>query len=153
MTVLMLVSVSTTSSAYELNRSSFYAGAGVTFNSFGTGNATGLQIFGGYDLSARINQDISSAIEMGFMDSGDFNNNFFGNNSGAQGVWAALVESVPVGNRVDANIRVGVDFGDDDGLLAGAGMAYRFNDKAALRTEYVVRDNINSFQFNALFHF
>ena len=148
----LLVAASSLTVAEEYRRNNLYLGGGVNFNSFGFGNATGIQVLGGYLFNAKINGDISSAVEIGYMDSGNFDNNFFGNNDNdAQGVWLAMVESVPVSNRVSALVRVGVDLGDDDGLMAGADMGYHFNNQTTLRTEYVVRDNINSFQFNVLF--
>jgi hypothetical protein len=152
-TALTLASVSTMSSAYELNSAKFYGGTGVTFNTVGLGNATGIQIFGGYKFDSKINTDISSAIEVGFMNTGNFDNRYFGSSSSAQGVWTSLVETVPVSNKLDANIRAGVDFGDDNGFLVGAGMGYHIDNRTDFRTEYVVRNNINSFQFNVLFHF
>lgn len=153
MIALALASLPAMSSAYEINSAKFYGGTGLTFNTVGVGNATGLQIFAGYKFDAKINTDISSAIEIGFMNTGNFDNRYFGGSSSAQGVWASLVESVPVTNRIDANIRAGADFGDDDGFLVGAGMGYHIDNRTDFITEYVVRNNINSFQFNVLFHF
>jgi hypothetical protein len=152
-TALALVSLPVLSSAYEINSAKLYGGTGLTFNTLGIGNATGLQIFAGYKFDAKINTDISSAVEVGFMNTGNFNNRYFGGSSSAQGVWASLVESVPVTNKIDANIRAGADFGDDDGFLVGAGMGYHIDNRTDFRTDYVVRNNINSFQFNVLFHF
>ena len=37
--------------------------------------------------------------------------------------------------------------------MAGAGMGYNFNRNWSLRSEYVVREAINSFQFNLLYGF
>ena len=150
---LALATLPALSSAYEVNSAKFYGGTGLTFNTVGIGNSTGLQIFAGYKFDAKINTDISSAVEVGFMNTGNFKNRYFDGSSSAQGIWTSLVESVPVSNKIDANIRVGVDFGDDNGFLAGAGMGYHIDDRTDFRTEYVVRNNINSFQFNVLFHF
>jgi hypothetical protein len=149
----LLAAASSLTFAEQYSRNNLYIGGGLNFNSYGFGNATGIQVLGGYQFNAKLNGDITSAVEIGYMDSGNFDNNVFGNNNNndAQGVWLAMVESVPVSNKVDALVRVGVDLGDDDGLMVGAGMGYNFNSQTALRTEYVVRDNINSFQFNVLF--
>jgi hypothetical protein len=148
---VLLAASSAVTYAEAYNRDNLYFGAGLNFNSFGLGNSTGIQVLGGYRFNAKINNDISSAVEIGFMDTGDFDNAGFSNNNGAQGVWVTMVESVPVNDRIEALVRVGADFGDDDGLMVGAGMGYSFNSKTSLRTEYVVRDNIDSFQFNVLF--
>ena len=138
--------------AHEFNTGNLYAGAGLTFNTVGSGNATGFQLFGGYDLNVRINGDISTAVEVGYMDSGNFNAFGGGSFGGAEGIWAALVNSVEINPKMDAFTRIGIDLGDDDGVMVGAGMGYHFNNRAALRVEYVVRDNINGLQFNAVFH-
>lgn len=128
-----------------------YVGGGLNFNSVGAaGNATGLQIFGGYELDLVINNDIKTAIEVGYMDSGNFNSFGFGGSRSAEGVWVAVPFRVAIDKRLDVLMRLGVDFGDDDGAMVGAGMGYNFNQKSAFRVEYVVRDNINSFQFNVL---
>ena len=134
------------------DQSRAYAGAGLTFNSVGTaGNATGLQVFAGYEFDGLINNDIHFAAEAGFMDSGDFDTFGFGRDDSAEGVWVAFPFRVAIDKRLDALMRVGADFGDDDGLLVGAGMGYNFNERSTFRVEYVVRDHINSFQFNMLF--
>ena len=93
------------------------------------------------------------------MDSGSFTAKRFSPDasasvsSSADGVWLSVVESVPLSSNFEALARLGLDFGDDDGLLVGAGMGYHFNRNFTLRTEYVARDAINSFQFNLLYHF
>ncbi len=138
--------------AHEFNAGNAYGGIGLTFNSVGTGNATGFQLLGGYDLNLTINGDISTAIEVGYMDSGNFNTFGGGSFGGAEGIWLALVNSVEINRKMDAFTRVGIDLGDDDGFMVGAGMGYHFNRQTELRVEYVVRDHINGLQFNAVFH-
>ncbi len=135
-------------SAHEFDSGNAYGGVGLTFNTAGGLNATGFQLFGGYDLNVKINDDISTAVEVGYMDSGSFG----GFGGSADGLWTALVASTEINRKMDAFMRVGLDFGDDDGVLVGAGMGYHFTPKAELRVEYVIRDNINGMQFNAVFH-
>lgn len=160
--ILMFISsaaVSAEGSSITLHSNSFYLGGGFGFNSASGGNATGVQILGGYQFDFKINGDISTAIELGYMDSGDFSAKNFANdrsatvNDEAKGVWLNVVETFPIGNRVEGLARLGFDFGDDDGLMAGGGLGYNFNRNWLLRSEYVVRDHINSFQFNLLFNF
>ncbi len=137
---------------HEFNAGNAYGGVGLTFNTVGGGNATGFQLFGGYDLHVKINGDISTAVEVGYMDSGNFNTFGGGSFGGAEGIWAALVNSVEINRKMDAFTRIGIDLGDDDGVMVGAGMGYHFSPKSELRVEYVVRDHINGLQFNAVFH-
>jgi len=139
--------------------SSFYLGGGLGFNSFGGGRSTGFQLLGGYEFAGRLNGDISSAVELGYMSTDTFEGKDLNNgstsstNQEADGVWLNYVGSYPIGNRVEGLWRIGLDFGDDDGIMAGAGMGYNFNRHWSLRSEYVVREAVNSFQFNLLYGF
>ena len=149
------MSVSATALAEAFDSKRIYVGGGLGFNSLpGFGSARGVQVFGGYALKSKLNEDISTALEIGYMDSGnfdDFNNTF--NAGDATGVWIAAVESVQLTRKVDMLARFGFDFGDDDGLLLGAGMQYKFDTKVALRTEYVAREHVNSLQVNVFVNF
>lgn len=139
------------SHAEQSQRDRLYLGGGVSFNTLGSGNATGLEIFAGYGLNLLINDDIRMAVEIGYLDTGDFD--FFGSgrSESADGVWVAAPFNIAINNKVDMLLRVGVDFGDDDGAIVGTGMGYNFNRQTALRVEYQVRDNVNGLHFNMLF--
>ena len=147
------------SGSITLQTSSFYIGGGLGFNAYGGGRSTGYQFLGGYEFAGKLNGEISSAIELGYMDTGTFESKNLNtgatgtSNQEAKGVWLNYVGSYPMGNRVEGLWRVGIDFGDDDGVMAGAGIGYNFNRHWALRSEYVVREAVNSFQFNLLFGF
>ena len=145
MSMAMVPSFSVNAEGGGINANNFYLGGGLGFNS----GATGFQLFGGYDFDFIINEDISTAVELGYMNTGDFDNN----NEDFKGLWVAAVESVPLTSKVDMLVRLGVDFGDDDGILFGAGLQYKFNTKAAFRVEHVVREHIDSLQANVLFKF
>lgn len=160
--ILMLLSspvVLAQGGSVTIQTSNFYVGGGVGFNSWGGGRSTGIQFLGGYEFDFKLNGDISTAIELGYMETGKFeirNLNSGGTtytNQEADGIWLNVVETFPIGNRVDGIVRLGLDFGDDDGLMAGTGLGYNFNRHWSLRTEYVVREAVNSFQFNVLFGF
>ncbi len=132
-----------------------YLGGGLGFNSLpGYGSSRGFQFFAGYDFNFKLNEDISSALEIGYMGSGDFDQ-YQGpsSNEDVKGLWMAMVESVPLSSKTDMLGRLGYDFGDDDGFLLGAGMQYKFNTKLAVRMEYIARQNVNSLQANVLFKF
>ena len=75
-----------------------YLGGGFGFNNLpGYGSARGFQFFGGYNFAFKMNDDISTALEIGYMDSGDFDQYKGGSsNQDATGLWAAAVESVPL---------------------------------------------------------
>ena len=153
--LLALASLSFTAQAEGIDAKRLYVGGGLSFNSLpGVGSSRGFQFFGGYEFDFKINEDISTALEVGYMDTGTFDRYSFSGRSGdATGVWAAAVETVPVSNKVDMMARLGYDFGDDDGLLLGAGMQYKFNTKSALRMEYVAREHVTGLQVNVLVKF
>jgi len=152
---IALMAFTVGANAEGLDASRFYLGGGFSANSLaGVGSARGYQFFGGYDLNFIINDDISSALELGYMNSGDFERyNNPTNYDDASGMWFAAVESAPLSNRVDMLVRLGYDFGDDDGLILGTGLQYKFDTKVAFRMEYVTRDHIDGLQANLLVHF
>lgn len=141
-----------------IKKSNLYIGGGVGFNSLtGFGNGTGIQALAGYRFDLAMNNNISGALELGYMDSGNFKTPSYpsgavvNSTKAAKGVWINLVGSMPVGTNVSGLVRIGFDIGDDDGLMAGTGLDYAFSPQLSLRTEYVVRDDVNSLQFNVLF--
>jgi len=133
----------------------FYVGGGLGFNSLpGAGSATGFQIIGGYEFKTKLNDDITSALELGYMDTGNFDHiNNTTRSDDVNGAWVAMVESVPLTRKAGMLARLGYDFGDDDGLLLGTGLQYKFTTKIAMRMEYVARQHVNSLQANVLFKF
>ena len=153
--LLALMSLPVAAQAEGIDAKNLYLGGGLNFNSLpGVGSSRGFQFFGGYEFDFKLNEDISTAVEIGYMDSGSFDQiNNTGSRGSADGVWASVVESVPVSNKVDVLARLGYDFGDDDGLLLGAGMEYKFDTKVALRMEYVTREHVNGLQANVLVRF
>ena len=132
-----------------------YAGGGLAFNNLpGNGSARGFQFFGGYQFDFKLNEDISSAIEFGYADSGNFDClNASCRSDEAKGAWLSMLESVPLSSKTDMLVRFGYDFGDDDGFILGTGLQYKFDTKVAMRMEYVAREHVNGLQANVLFHF
>jgi hypothetical protein len=159
MMVFSSAAISAEGGSITIQTSNFYVGGGFGFNSYGGGRSTGIQFLGGYEFDFKLNGDISTAIELGYMETGKFESKNLnsgattGFNQEADGVWLNVVETFPIGNKVEGIVRLGLDFGDDDGLMAGTGLGYNFNRNWSLRTEYVVREAVNSFQFNVLFGF
>jgi len=156
--ILMLVLMSVAASVNAegvLNAKRVYVGGGLGFNSLpGYGSARGFQFIGGYEFAAKLNEDITSALEIGYMDSGNFDQ-YKGTNSNdnVKGLWVSMVESVPLSSKTDMLARLGYDFGDDNGFLLCTGLQYKFNTKLAFRMEYVARQNVNSLQANVLVKF
>lgn len=151
----LMVLTSTANAEVVIKTDQFYAGGGIGFNSLpAAGGARGFQLFGGYEFETKANDDITSAIELGYMDSGNFDQLSSSTKvDAAKGGWLAYLGSVPLTSKTDVLARVGFDFGDDDGVLLGTGMQYKFTTKVAMRMEYVARQNVNSLQANVLFKF
>ncbi len=147
---------------FQFDQSKAYVGGGLGYNSVGDpwDKAIGWQIFGGYELDqVKLGENIASAVEVGYMNSGKFkySQTIFGttlsSETSASGLWATYVATYTVNDQWDALGRVGLDFGDDSGLMFGFGGEYKLSDNGALRVEYVVRDSINSFQGNYVHRF
>jgi hypothetical protein len=150
----MLVHVEVQAESQGVDAKQFYVGGGLGFNSLSGASATGFQIIGGYEFKTKLNDDITSALEIGYMDTGNFEHiNNATTSDDVSGLWVAMLESVPLSRKTDMLVRLGYDFGDDDGLLLGTGLQYKFNTKIAMRMEYVARQNVNALQANVLFKF
>lgn len=132
-----------------------YYGGGLGSNSAsGVSSGTGFQFFGGYDLPVKVGKGKLS-VEAGYMDTGDMEYSqtipFIGTitvDASASGLWGNAVYTHPIQKNLNFVGRAGLDIGDDDGVMFGAGVGYKLNPKMSLRGEYVLRDNIDSFQVN-----
>ena len=153
--VVLAMFVHVEAQAEGVDATQFFIGGGLGFNSLpGAGSATGFQLIGGYEFKTKLNEDITSALEIGYMDTGNFEHiNNTTRSDDVSGVWVAMLESVPLTRKADMLARLGYDFGDDDGLLLGTGLQYKFTTKVAMRMEYVARQHVNSLQANVLFKF
>jgi len=69
-----------------------------------------------------------------------------------KGLWATgLVRYSTTNPQVEVLGRLGLDLGDDDGLMLGAGVGYWIDKDMQLRGEYVIRDTVTSLQVNLVF--
>lgn len=134
-----------------LQKNKMSIGAGLARNSADdqSGNnyhETGFQFFGAYDLD-RVNliEGADSSVEVGYMDYG-----FSYGDDG--GLWTTYVLDGAIRDNLGWLMRLGLDLGDDSGLMFGAGIGIKVNSATQLRVEYVIRDDIDSFQFNLLYH-
>jgi opacity protein-like surface antigen len=127
-----------------------FFGAGLSSNEVsGSDSAVGYQIFGGYgfgEVSPRVFID----AEVGYMDTGKMKRGGRGDVT-ASGLWASGVGRFMIAPSVELIGRLGLDFGDDDGLLAGIGVGFLLTRNLKLRLEYVQRDNVDSVQLNFVF--
>ena len=139
--------------SHAANVDKLYIGGGLGFNSLSGidfSDGMGFQIFGGYDLPVKMGKGKLS-IEAGYMDSGDMEvGNIFGFvvETKATGLWGNAVFSLPLQAKMNLIARAGLDIGDDDGFMLGAGLGFELNPKTELRAEYVIRNTIDSLQVN-----
>lgn len=130
-----------------LDKSKFSIGAGFSLNSVSgpVDDEAGFQFFGAYDLTQlHLMDGVDSSVEVGYMDYG-----FDGRDT--DGIWATMVVDGAISNGFGWLGRLGFDFGDDSGLMVGVGAGYAISSQVETRLEYVVRDDIDSLQFNILF--
>ncbi|VAW85967.1 hypothetical protein MNBD_GAMMA17-1097 [hydrothermal vent metagenome] len=134
-----------------------YFGGGLSENDSNGPNATGIQIFVGYPLTIKLGSG-TFALEGGYMNSGSFERSVavppFGSvvsSSTATGLWGTVAGSWNIADRTSFVGRLGLDIGDDDGLMYGAGIGYDLIERLTIRGEYIMRDNIDSLQFNFVF--
>ena len=159
-----LFTVAGLAQAQGFDTSNLYFGGGLSSNDLdGFGDkATGFQFFAGYPLDMVKLGELKSAVEVGYMDSGEWEENvcvtFFGTTTctkaktDAKGLWANYVVSYDFSPRASGIGRAGLDFGDDDGFMFGIGAGYKLTPQLDIRGEYVIRDHIDSLQANFVYH-
>ena len=146
---LVGMALSSVAVAQGLDTGKLFFGAGVSSNEVsGSDDATGYQIFGGYGFG-EVTKNVFIDAEVGYMDTGNMTKS--GGNVKANGLWASGVGRLMVAPSVELIGRLGLDFGDDDGLLAGIGVGFLLSKNIKLRLEYVQRDSVDSVQFNFVF--
>jgi hypothetical protein len=130
-----------------LDRNLFSIGVGISRNEINSPDEddTGFQFFAAYDLvEVNLMEGVDSSVEFGFMD--------FGFDEDDTGIWGSFVVDGDISGGLGWLAQAGYDIGDDSGLLFGAGLKAVLNDRADLRFEYVVRDDVDSLQINVLYH-
>ncbi|MEA5445097.1 outer membrane beta-barrel protein [Gammaproteobacteria bacterium AB-CW1] len=156
---LLALTFSASVAAEGFDADRMYVGGGINQNSVsGLDDATGFQIFAGYNLGDVFDvEGLDLLIEGGYWTSGDFEGgtDFFGNTftMSADGIWGTAVFDYAVNPDFSLLGRAGLDLGDDDGLMIGFGGGWNLNPEIQLRGEYVIRDNIDSLQFNVTYDF
>ena len=144
--IAALMLMANLATAQQFDSSKIYFGGGLSSNSLsGFDDATGYQVFGGYPLDVDLGGGQLS-VEVGYMDSGSFEYDFFGTTleTEATGFWSTAVGEWQLNESLNLIGRLGMDFGDDDGIMFGGGIGYSMTDNMDLRGEYVIRDNIDS---------
>src|SRR5712691_8100269 len=149
--------LSSVASAQSFDTRNLFFGGGLSQNKIDVSGVksktgTGYQFFGGYTFG-QIAPQFRVDAELGYMDSGNVEKSVFTvcGSGKAKGLWATGVARYRVAPQIDLIGRAGLDFGDDDGFMFGFGGGYLLNRNSQLRLEYVVRQNVNSLQFNFVY--
>jgi len=150
---LVAMGFSSVASAQSFNTRNLFFGGGLSQNSVsGFDSGMGFQFFGGYSFG-QIAPQLQMDAELGYQDAKvEFCFPFFGcTDAHVKGLWANGVGRYRVAPQIDLIGRAGLDFGDDDGFMIGIGAGYLLSKNAQLRLEYVMRENLDSLQFNFVY--
>ena len=152
----LAIGLSSVASAQSFDTRNLFFGGGLSQNkiSGGSGSGMGFQAFGGYTFG-QVAPQMRVDAEVGYQDAKVKACDPFGlricGDAHVKGLWATGVARYRVAPNIDLIGRAGLDFGDDDGFMYGVGAGYLLNRNSQLRLEYVVRQNVNSLQFNFVY--
>ncbi|MBL1275018.1 MAG: outer membrane beta-barrel protein [Ectothiorhodospiraceae bacterium] len=139
----------------------------------GFGSASGYQISAGYDLPYKFADAVHTAIEVGYMNSGTFDAKptLVGTSIVTPGseeldsLWVSGVASISFSDltkmagvspsdpsSLELFARLGYDFGDDDGIIYGAGLEYEVTEQISVNGEIVVGSEVKTGIFNLTYH-
>ena len=149
---LVATGLSSVAAAQGFDNRRLFFGGGLAQNSISNfDNATGFQIFGGYNFPA-LARNFYVDAEAGYMDTGKFKRTAPTLETKAKGLWGSGVARYLVAPQWELLGRLGYDFGDDDGVMVGIGGGYIVNKNLKLRLEFVSRHTVDSLQFNVVFY-
>ena len=165
--VLGVLAFSTGAANAHCMQNKYYVGAGMGMNSTQDYSETaGYQVFAGYCLDYNFKSLRSkTSVEVGYMNSGDFQKDqdeFVNNpnrsrivevNKSYSNLWLAGLAEYKFDNKMHVMGRVGLDAGDQTGILFGGGAGYNITKYAQIRAEYVIHDEVDSFQLNWISEF
>lgn len=134
-------------------QNAYYAGGGLALSTLPRfQRATGLQFMGGYCLPYNFNhRSIKTSVELGYFEMGEFKG--INADRSFQGLWSTGVIEYKTSRKIHFLGRGGLDFGGDNGLVYGMGMAVNLTKFTQMRSEYVFRDKSKSVQFGIITEF
>lgn len=121
---------------------------------FGNDNrsALGVGFFAGYELTNDL-QDVHTSVEVGYQQTDDF---YRTKGTDIKSLWVAGVvqKRLPELNPSFSVLgRLGLDVGDDDGLLMGFGVAMQHQAHVATRAEFINKDATKLYQLSLVISF
>lgn len=154
---LLSLHASAEAAATGFDKTRLHLGAGVSYNHIdfpfggGSADAAGINLFAGYELKNNM-PDVVTTLEVGYATTDDF----YGNGTDISGLWVAgtIQKDLPEMNpKLFAIGRLGLDAGDDDGLMIGAGAGLHLNKNLDLRGEYIKKDASSVLQASLVYNF
>src|SRR5256885_3873989 len=145
---LIAAGLSSIAAAQGFDNRRLYFGGGLSSNSIsGADNATGFQVFGGYNFPA-LARNFYVDAEAGYMDTGKFKKTVTVGpfsvtaEDKAKGLWGSGVARYMVAPQWELLGRLGYDFGDDDGVMVGIGGGYILHQNPKLGPGYLSRATV-----------
>lgn len=157
-TTLILSMMSIHASAEELK---LYAGGGATFNRIDSPfvknnakTAAGLSAFLGRRFN-RLDGELEPRVQISYGKTEEFIKNTQGDYSIDSLAISAMVRKyVPeIDPKLYAQAKLGLDFGDDDGLFQGLATGYQITSELSAQYEYQNKDASSSHQLSLIFDF
>ncbi len=118
----------------------------------GSEDALGFSVFAGYEFANDM-RGVKTTAELGYSDTDDF---YRGGDNDINGLWVAGVveKNLPeINPNLFALARIGLDFGDDDGILLGAGGGFHLSKEVDVRAEFINKDASSVYQASLVFNF
>ncbi len=147
----------------KFEQHNLYVGGGLgTFSLSGWDSTIGYQVFAGYDLdfitlntSAEWLNKLSFAAEVGYTTATYERTDFFGDKFtwDVGGLWSGAVAHYPINDQFKVGTTLGLDIGDNSGLLVGVNSTYEINDQFDVRAEYTIRPSASALLANVIYKF
>ncbi len=142
---------------FEQHKENIYVGAGLGSYSLDYwDNGVGYQVFAGYNLDFELStgteflDKLAFAVEAGYTSS---SYKYYSAELDVAGLWGAAVASYPINENFKVGATLGLDLGDDSGLLFGFNSTYKINEQFDIRTDYVIRDLTDGLTINVIYKF
>lgn len=130
----------------QLERLGFGGGFGSASVSEFTESKSVIQLYATYRTDGMYgmgSDSYSLSAELGYIDVSD---------TSRDGFWLTPMVAWHATDRIDMLFRAGLEYGDDLGVVFGAGVSYQLERNMAVRLELVEHPNASTFQVNVVYY-